>query len=159
MIGKVTFTMAGKNCVVPKMTPIDFMDLCQRLYVRDREALLQDLEDAGAPPELRVEQLKELRRRASLSSNVYMALLTVDGAMMIIDGALERGGIKDIKVSDAMMHADELSRIAAEICNFDLEGAMKGGGSDDADPLMNGRVSGSSTRHGSRTLVQVPVIP
>ena len=74
---------------LPKLTPADIVEIGERVYARARERLLEDLEDAGVGPELRLTELKKLDRRRGLGSVVVGHGFTVEGAMEIIERSIK----------------------------------------------------------------------
>ena len=73
---------------LPKLTPYDIVELGEKVYARARERLLTDLDSAGAGPELRLSELKELDRRRGLGSVVVGHGFTVEGAIEIIERSI-----------------------------------------------------------------------
>lgn len=74
---------------LPRLKPADLIALSESSYVRARERLLTDLESAGAGPDLRMTELKELDRRRGLGSVVVRHAFTIEGATEIIERSIE----------------------------------------------------------------------
>ena len=82
----------GVEHSLPKLTPADIVALGEKVYARARERLLTDLESAGADPDLRMAELKELDRRRGLGSVVVGHGFTVEGAIEIIERSIKISG-------------------------------------------------------------------
>ncbi len=129
---------------LPKLKPADIVELGEKVYARARERLLTDLEDAGAGPELRLTELKELDRRRGLGSVVVGHGFTVEGAMEIIE--------RSIAIADNGIDIDSLQldpsagmfQLALKLIGVNWEELTGGKDEDDleSDPIKRSPATG-----------------
>ena len=91
---------------LPKLTPSDLVELGERVYERARDRLIADLDLAGADPELRLKELKELDGRRGVGSVLVRHGFTVEGAIEIIERSIENSK-KSISIESLQLDPTE----------------------------------------------------
>lgn len=79
-----------RTAALPRLTPREIIDLCEQEYVVQRARLLQDLEDAGAGPDIRTRELRELTLRREQGDDLVRSALGIRGATVIIQRSLDQ---------------------------------------------------------------------
>lgn len=102
MSAPVIYKIQDVEHELPKLTPKDIVTLGEKVFVRARKQLLLDLESAGADPELRMKELKELENKRGLGSVLVRHGFTVEGALEIIERSIEIAD-KDIDIDSLQL--------------------------------------------------------
>lgn len=75
---------------LPPLTPAGIIEIQDRLYEANRIQMIDDLDLADAPPEVRARELLQLTKDKDLVDGLSSHCFTVRGAVEIVEASLER---------------------------------------------------------------------
>lgn len=141
-------TIEDETILVPRLKVQQIIDLGVLRHERERKALLEDLEDAEATTEERLEKLREHRDQKGLSSILVRSAFSVDGAYQIV--RLAMGGEYPERLEG--LDPTKLSRLALACIGIDLDDMVASG--EAVGKEMADRETGHASRRSSSATVQ-----
>lgn len=126
----------GRTWDLTPITRRQYLELAHRSFEDLRAALIRDLDDAGASPELRLEKLREFDRDRGRATSLVEWALSLEGSCEIVALALEAAG-KPAEDIDAMGDPRALTPLALRLIGIDIQTRLfeSGATNEDADEI------------------------
>ncbi len=122
MSAPVIIKHARGSLSLRKLTVQQMIDLQEQDWQVRRDRLVELLDQAGAPAELRVERLEDLAKYRDHDGNLCRSAFSARGAQRIIVAAMEAAGEQTIKFDDLELDpSDSLARTALALLGIDFD--------------------------------------